>query len=147
MKNYLKNLLPYYQETFVQLINEPIFFQKSGVITEKFLHSMLGCNFPILLAPEYSVKFLKDLGYDVFEDVVNHEYDSESEPLKRLTKAILDNKHLFFDQAYVIDTWKSMSQRFKNNVYHFRNRVKNNHLDLTKKFQEILAKITAKVNS
>lgn len=123
-QNFLSNLTPYYKETFVEVINETIFFQQAGLLTEKTFHSIIGCSFPIILSVHGSVNHLRKLGYDVFDDVVDHSYDNESEPLLRLSKAILDNQRLLFDREYVINTWRNSRQRFKYNFQHWQEHTK-----------------------
>lgn len=123
-QNFLSNLIPYYKETFVEIINETIFFQQAGLLTEKTFHSIIGCSFPIVLSVCGSVNHLRKLGYDVFDDVVDHSYDNEPEPFLRLSKAILDNQQLLFDREYVINTWRKSRNRFEYNFDHWHKHTK-----------------------
>lgn len=142
-QNFSSNLIPYYKETFVEIINETIFFQQAGLLTEKTFHSIIGCSFPIILSVCGSVNHLRKLGYDMFDDVVDHSYDSEPEPLLRLSKAILDNQRLLFDREYVINAWYNSRGRFEYNFQHWKENTKkmpNNIVNLfTKTITEILS--------
>jgi hypothetical protein len=45
------------------------------MLTEKYLNSVYGCNFPILLVSVGSIRLLRDIGFDMFDDIVDHGYD------------------------------------------------------------------------
>lgn len=115
VKNYETYLVPMYRDSFVEIINETIFFQPAGLITEKTLQTILGCNFMIMLGVPHSVKYLRDMGFDMFDDVVNHAYDHEQEPLNRLVKAIEDNLILLSDPGYTKQKWLECRSRFVYN--------------------------------
>ena len=53
-------------------------------LTEKTYKSILLAQIPIFLAPRYTVKCYRELGFDPFDDVVDHSYDEESDPVKRI---------------------------------------------------------------
>jgi hypothetical protein len=63
-------------------------------VTEKTFKSILLGQLPIFVAPQYTVKFYKKLGFDVFDDFVNHDYDSESDPVIRLNLIVDQINHI-----------------------------------------------------
>lgn len=135
-----KNLLaPYYKDTFVEIISETSFTEECFNLTEKTLHSIYGCCFPILLCSKHSVKFLRDIGLDVFDDVVNHSYDEISDPAKRLETAILDNIELLVNVEKTKVLWTKHKERFEKNIDFCKERLYN-YYNLRSKsmFNEIL---------
>lgn len=52
--------------------------------TEKTFKSIFLAQFPIWLAPSGSVKCYRELGFDAFDDVIDHSYDLEQDPLRRI---------------------------------------------------------------
>jgi hypothetical protein len=52
----------------------------------------------------------------MFDDVVDHSYDSIEQPLTRLAKALTCNKRLLLDGDYVKQKWLEHSERFQANV-------------------------------
>lgn len=57
-------------------------------ITEKTFKSMYLCQLPVWVAPMSTVACYRDLGFDAFDDMINHAYDLQPDPLIRL-QAIL----------------------------------------------------------
>ena len=124
--NFKNVLSEYYKNTFVEIISETSYTEKAYLLTEKTLNSIYGCNFPILLCGQGSVKFLRDMGLDMFDDIVNHSYDSIENPIDRLYKAITDNLELLTNSEKTKQIWKDNQHRFlaninfaKNNIYKY----------------------------
>lgn len=107
-----------YAETFVELIVETYYDEPSFMITEKTLHSILGCNFPIILGSPGIVDHLESLGFDVFRDIVNHSYDSIECPLERTITAIEQNRRLLTDNQFVKQLWILNKKRLLDNLEH-----------------------------
>jgi hypothetical protein len=113
--NFEKNLINYYKNTFVELICETTFTEKSFLITEKTQHSVFGCNFPIWISSPGTVAFLRNMGLDVFDDIVDHSYDTIENPIDRLYTAISNNKDIL-SNPNIKDIWKKNQSRFEKNV-------------------------------
>jgi hypothetical protein len=62
------------------------------------------------------VKFLRDMGMDMFDDIINHNYDSIQEPHERILAALTLNKQLLSDSQYTKELWKSNAHRFVKNI-------------------------------
>jgi hypothetical protein len=68
---------------------------RSVFITEKTFKALAWHQFPIWYAVPGLVDQVRQLGFDVFDDVFdNHSYDSESDPWVRMTKTVLLAKHV-----------------------------------------------------
>jgi hypothetical protein len=53
---------------------------------------------------------------DVFDDIVNHSYDSELDPMKRVWLAVESNKQLLTDLDFVKEKWIISKPRFDQNI-------------------------------
>ena len=140
-KNLQKFLTPMYKNSFVEIVNETIFFQKSGIITEKTLQSMFGCNFPIILSFPGTVGHLRSQGYDMFDDIIDHSYDTIHDPFVRLSKAILDNYRILRDGDFAKQNWKKNTDRFVNNVNHWKQKSNTRIDEVFKNFETLVKKL------
>jgi hypothetical protein len=142
VSNFKNTLSKYYSETFVEIVTETSFTEKSYLLTEKTLNSIYACNFPIILAGQGAVKLLRSMGMDMFDDIIDHSYDDLENPIDRLYAAISKNQRLLTDIEYVKTLWVDNKDRFLSNVQFARttmyefyaNRAKNifQQLDLNK---------------
>lgn len=58
-------------------------------ISEKSVKPFTWGQVPLLLAPQNSIPKLRELGFDMFDDVINHRYDEEPDPERRIQKVII----------------------------------------------------------
>jgi protein involved in ribonucleotide reduction len=121
--NFVKRLSLNYQDSFVEIITESSFADSAYLITEKFLNSVYGCNFPILLSGVGAVNHLKQVGFDLFEDIVDHSYDQIANPFDRIISAIETNKKLLLDPDWAKQAWSANIDRFRHNVEVARDRM------------------------
>jgi hypothetical protein len=116
VSNFKNTLVNYYKDTFVEIITETSYTESCYNLTEKTLNSIYGCCFPILLCSKGSVAFLRDMGMDVFDDIVDHTYDQIEDPAERLYHAITDNLDLLVKNQRTKDLWRANQHRFINNI-------------------------------
>lgn len=129
--NFNQRLRSKYQNSFVEIVSETTFSARGYLLTEKTLNSIYGCNFPIILSGAGAVAHLRDIGFDMFDDIVDHSYDTITNPIDRIATSIENNKKLLVDFEYVKHTWLANKHRFEKNVdiakhkmYHwYRNRT------------------------
>lgn len=114
--NFKNSLTSYYKQTFVELIGETSYTEPAFNITEKTLNSIYAYNFPIMISSKGSIKFLRDIGIDVFDDIVDHSYDLIDNPIDRMYRAIVDNKNLLSDIDNTKQLWIDSKDRFARNV-------------------------------
>lgn len=114
--NFNQSLRAKYQNSFAELVTESSFSAPSFMITEKFLNSVYGCNFPILLSGAGAVAHLRDIGFDMFDDIVNHNYDLITNPFDRIISAVEDNKKLLLDAENCKKLWMENKDRFDYNI-------------------------------
>jgi len=123
--NFKNKLANYYKDTFVEIICETSYTEACYNLTEKTLNSIYGCSFPILLCSKGSVEFLRSMGLDMFDDVIDHSYDTIHDPAERLECAILKNKEILTNNKRTKDLWIKNQNRFKNNIDFCRERLYN----------------------
>jgi hypothetical protein len=114
--NFQNKLSRYYQQTFVEIINETSYTEKAFNLTEKTLNSIYACNFPIILSSKGTVSFLRDMGLDVFDDIIDHSYDLIEDPIDRMFSAVINNRELLTNNERTKTLWKENKNRFLRNV-------------------------------
>ena len=114
--NFQNKLANYYRQTFVEIVNETSYTEKAFNLTEKTLNSIYGCNFPIILSSKGTVSFLRNMGLDLFDDIINHDYDSIEDPIDRMFAALRDNQELLTNNTRTKLLWQENKNRFLNNV-------------------------------
>ena len=122
--NYNQKLYPLYQTTFIDIISDTTFFEPSAFINDKYVNAILGANFPIFISSSGTVEQLRQLGFDVFDDVIDHSYDTISDHAVRLSQAIELNKHLLVNVELTSQLWHTHANRFKQNQHYFFNEFK-----------------------
>jgi hypothetical protein len=114
--NFTNRLAKLYTNSYVEIVAETLFSEKSGIITEKFLNSVYGCNFPIIISTCGTVQVLRDMGFDMFDDVIDHSYDMIESSAGRMELAINSNIMLFLNKDKTIIKWNKLLPRFKFNI-------------------------------
>jgi hypothetical protein len=79
-------------------------------MTEKTSKPFVWYQVPIFLGPVGTLPLIREVGYDVFDDIIDHSYDSEPNPYKRIK--------LVIDQLERICSWPLEQCK----QYHFDNR-------------------------
>jgi len=125
VSNFKNSLTKYYENTFVEIVSETSYTEPCYNLTEKTLNSIYGCCFPILLCSKGSVKFLREMGLDVFDDVVDHSYDEIDDPALRLETAIKNNIELLTNNTKTKQLWIQNKDRFLKNVDFCKERMYN----------------------
>lgn len=119
--NFENRLRMMYRDSFVEIVSESVFSTPSFILTEKTANSFFGCNFPIILGGCGIVAHLRELGLDMYDDVVDHSYDTIANPLDRIVLAIESNRRLLLDTDYAKQSWTQCQSRFESNVTVMRN--------------------------
>jgi hypothetical protein len=112
-ENRLRNM---YRDSFVEIVTESSFTSSQFMLTEKTAHAFYGCNFPIILSGSGAVAHLRSLGLDVFDDIVDHSYDTIENPFDRIVAAIENNRTLLTQADHAKQSWQACRSRFERNV-------------------------------
>ena len=79
----------------ISIITEPCYYEREAMITEKTLMAIMGGTIPIWFGGWKNAQSLAKLGFDVFEDAVDHSYETLVDPRERCTQSLERNLHLF----------------------------------------------------
>lgn len=83
-----------FEPTSISLITEPAFYERETIITEKTLMAIWAGTIPIWVGGWRCADFMRASGFDVFDDMVDHGYQSLPGARDRCQRAVLDNQHL-----------------------------------------------------
>jgi hypothetical protein len=123
--NFDQNLRPIYEHSLVEIVPETVFVPQSRLITEKFLHSVYACNLPIWVSTRWTVQHIRNLGFDVFDDYIDHSYDNCADPLERIVTAVDSNLKLLKERQHALKVWQILLHRMQKNIDHARKNVYN----------------------
>lgn len=89
------------------------------MITEKTTKAYRLYQFPIFLAPAGHVKLQRQLGFDVFDDVIDHSYDECLDPYKRIEMVSkqceqINYRTLEFWQSEIEKNWQRLQKNRDN---------------------------------
>lgn len=87
------NLLPVYSRCAVNIITETLYDDPPGIITEKSLMAFAARQIPIVIGHRGIVRHCRELGFDMFDDLVDTSYDNLPDDV-RVEEAILRNRDL-----------------------------------------------------
>jgi hypothetical protein len=111
-------LLPVYSDCQVNFVTETQYTDAPGIISEKTIMALLAGQVPVIIGYSGIVDHCRQLGFDMFDDIVNTEYDSAPND-QRWLLAIQSNINLITQgidsdavatrltaqRTYVLDTW------------------------------------------
>lgn len=80
------SLQDYYRESFVDIVCESRYAQPTGNLSEKTFQPIQYMTPFILVAPPFSLEYLKSLGFETFSKWWDESYDSEISHMERLIK-------------------------------------------------------------
>lgn len=83
-----------FEPTAVSLITEPCYYERETIITEKTIMAIYGGTVPIWVGGWRIPDYMRQIGFDVFDDVVDHSYQNLNDPAERCRRAVVDNLHL-----------------------------------------------------
>ena len=92
IKNFI-SLRNEYSKTKVNIITESLYVDESGILSEKTLFAFASMQLPILIAHRGAVSDARRYGFDMFDDVIDHSYDTMPNDI-RWKNALVLNKEL-----------------------------------------------------
>jgi hypothetical protein len=119
-----------FEPTCVSLITEPCYLEREIMITEKTVMAMYAGTLPIWVGGWRLPDAMRDLGFDVFDDIVDHSYSTLADPVARLDQALIKNQRLLTDFDLVSELIAANQSRLQHNVDLVEQNV---FLDLVKK--------------
>jgi len=77
-----------FEPTAVSLITEPAFQERETILTEKTIMAIWSGTIPIWVGGWKCADTMRDFGFDVFDDVIDHSYQDLSDPINRCCQAV-----------------------------------------------------------
>lgn len=93
----------YYRSSFIDIVCESRYAQPTANISEKVMQAIQFKTPFILVAPSYSLEYIKSLGYKTFDTWWDESYDTEENHLTRMKKIydlIMYFENLTLDEKY-----------------------------------------------
>ena len=112
-----------FEPSCVSLITEPAFFQKETQHTEKTVMAIYGGTMPIWVGGWKLAEHLRKLGFDVFDDVIDHSYENMLDPWDRCYYAIKYNIDLLRNRDQTMKFLANNTHRLEHNLRLLRNNV------------------------
>jgi hypothetical protein len=119
-----------FEPSCISLITEPVYYERETIVTEKTLMAMYAGTIPVWVGGWRIADYLKQAGFDTFDDIVDHSYQDLADPSDRCRKAIELNLDLlrYFDLTKQIN-WECRDRLKKNiellETNYFRNKCLN----------------------
>lgn len=104
-----------FEPSCISIITEPCFYEREALITEKTFMAIMGGTLPIWFGGWKNAQSLKKYGFDVFDDIVDHSYETLEDPRERCVQALERNLHLF-DLEKMQKIIKDNRHRLQHNV-------------------------------
>ena len=101
-----------FEPSCISLITEPTYIEREALITEKTIMAVYGGTIPIWVGGWRCADAMRSQGFDVFDDIVDHSYQSLEDPWDRINKSIELNQELL--SSFKISP--SILTRLKNNL-------------------------------
>jgi hypothetical protein len=105
-----------FESSYVNIVTESCYDRPEIHITEKSMKPFYFYQLPIFLSSYNHVKMLKDrFGFDLFDDIINHDYDNEPDDKKRFIMVFNEILRLLKNKEQVIEFYKNNEDRFIKN--------------------------------
>jgi hypothetical protein len=105
-----------FEPACVSLITEPCFFEREVTHTEKTVMAMYGGTFPIWVGGWRLADWMTSLGFDVFDDIIDHSYQSMPDPLDRCYYAVKLNLELLQNVDLACELVATHQPRLEHNL-------------------------------
>ena len=105
-----------FEPSCISIISEPIFFEREALVSEKTIMALYGGTFPIWFGGWKCPDSMWYLGFDVFDDIIDHSYEDLPNPIERCYYAIERNMHLLTDFDKTKKLADQCHSRFQHNL-------------------------------
>tara|TARA_R100001163_G_C5065364_1_gene203290 strand:+ start:638 stop:1663 length:1026 start_codon:yes stop_codon:yes gene_type:complete len=105
-----------FEPSCVSLITEPCYYEREAMLTEKTYMAIMGGTIPIWFGGWKNAESMAKLGFDTFDDIVDHSYETLEDPRDRCTQALERNLHLLQDISSAQKLIIKNKKRLQRNV-------------------------------
>lgn len=102
-------------QSAVSLISESVWTQRAIHFSEKTAYSVLGLTFPIWIGGYQQAREWKKIGFDTFEDIIDHSYQSMETLIERCWYAVKLNLDLLQDKNKLSELRQEHIARLRRN--------------------------------
>lgn len=120
---------PAYQNTYVNLVTETVTNLHKPMLSEKTFKPIIAGQLFILIAPPGAIEFLRKIGIDTFDDIIDHSYDTVSDTRERILLAIKQVDRLMKMDLEII--YNQIVDRLLQNSIYFRSEEFRSQFPLT----------------
>ena len=115
----LKNSL--FDDTCTSIISEPAYYEQGNQFSEKTIMSIYSGHFLIWPGMYKSAETFQNMGFDIFEDIIDHSYQYLEHPGRRIVEAFLRNMNFLNDVDLQNKYREQMLDRLNYNLQLIRN--------------------------
>jgi len=83
-----------FEPACVSLITEPAYTERQTIVTEKTIMAIYGGTIPVWVGGWRIADYMRDQGFDVFDDLIDHSYQDLEDPAHRVAQAVSLNLQL-----------------------------------------------------
>jgi hypothetical protein len=105
-----------FEPSCISLITDVVFFERETRISEKTIMAIWGGTVPIWVGGWRIASGMRDLGFDVFDDIVDHSYETLPDPLDRCYHAVKLNLHLLQEPGWIRNFLQKNHARLQHNL-------------------------------
>ncbi len=105
---------PAFQDAYVNLVNETAASEVLAITSEKIFKPIRAHQLFVVIATVGAVQFLRDIGFDVYDDVIDHGYDLISDTRLRIEMAIQQLDAL--EKMILYEVTKQLRPRIERNA-------------------------------
>lgn len=100
-----------YQDAYINIVTETTISEHTPMLSEKVFKAILAKQMFILVASPNAIEFLRTLGFDVFDDIIDHSYDVILDTRERIFAVVKEIDRLNFIQIPNIDLRLEYNQK------------------------------------
>jgi hypothetical protein len=130
----------HYSDTVFNIITETTCDNNSLNLTEKSFKGIANCHPYLVIGDVNTHKHIKDLGFELYEDLVDYSFDSIDDSEIRLNSALKEVKRIYnIGESGILEWYKKNIDKIEYNKskffeYKFSDMIKETILDLKKQF-------------
>jgi hypothetical protein len=113
------------ENSYFNITTETEFSSDLTHISEKSFKAFCAMQFPLILASPHHIREIKKkYDFDFFDDVINHDYDSEENHRDRLFKFVKEIKRINDNKEFFKEFYRNNKFRFEENLRKIEEKVK-----------------------
>ena len=130
----------HYSDTLFNIITETTCDANSLNLTEKSFKGIANCHPYLVIGDVNTHKHIKDLGFELYEDLIDYSFDSIDDSEIRLNSALKEVKRIYnIGGSGILEWYKKNIDKIEHNKikffeYKFSDMIKETILDLKKQF-------------